>query len=74
MTDELSELDWNRLRSGDYRALNADHQDVFDMVKSLRDELGRLQLAITRAAEERPMSAMTRRHLRSLCSPDRDTV
>jgi hypothetical protein len=33
------DLDWNRLRSGDNRALLADHQDVFDMVAGMRDEI-----------------------------------
>lgn len=36
-------LDWNRLRSGDYRALDPDHQDVFDMVAALKAEIERLQ-------------------------------
>jgi hypothetical protein len=35
----LSGLDWNRLRSGDNRALDPEHQDVFDMVERLREEL-----------------------------------
>jgi hypothetical protein len=37
------DLDWNRLRSGDRRALIADHQDVFDMVTAKENEIERLR-------------------------------
>ncbi len=37
------DLDWNRLRSGDNRALISDHQDVFDMVAGMRAEIERLR-------------------------------
>jgi chromosome segregation ATPase len=37
------DLDWNRLRSGDNRALISDHQDVFDMLAGMRDEIERLR-------------------------------
>jgi hypothetical protein len=36
-------MDWNRLRSGDNRALNPDHQDVFDMIAEQRAEIERLR-------------------------------
>ena len=36
-------LDWNRLRSGDNRALDPDHQDVFDLVAEQRAEIERLR-------------------------------
>lgn len=40
--DDL-DLDWNRLRSGDQRALIADHQDVFNMMFDLQAEIERLR-------------------------------
>lgn len=40
---DIDELDWNRLRSGDLRALNPDHQDVFNMVFDLQAENERLR-------------------------------
>jgi len=40
------DLDWNRLRSGDNRALLAGHQDVFDLVSGMRDEIERLRAHI----------------------------
>jgi regulator of replication initiation timing len=41
------DLDWNRLRSGDNRALISDHQDVFDMVAGMRAEIERLRQQVT---------------------------
>ena len=32
-------LDWDRLRSGDLRALDPDHQDIFNMVYDLQAEV-----------------------------------
>ena len=37
------DLDWNRLRSGDNRAMDPDHQDVFDLVAEQRAEIERLR-------------------------------
>ena len=39
-------MDWNRLRAGDYRALDPDHQDVFDIVASKDVEIERLRDAL----------------------------
>ena len=39
----MNDLDWNRLRSGDNRALDPDHQDVFDLVAEQRAEIDRLR-------------------------------
>ena len=39
----MNDLDWNRLRSGDNRALDPDHQDVFDLVAEQRAEIERLR-------------------------------
>ena len=44
------DLDWNRLRSGDNRALISDHQDVFEMVAEMRNEIERLR-GLLREAE-----------------------
>ena len=41
-SDDL-DLDWDRLRSGDQRALIADHQDVFNMMFDLQAEIERLR-------------------------------
>ncbi|MGH9697925.1 MAG: hypothetical protein ACRD52_00530, partial [Candidatus Acidiferrales bacterium] len=32
-------LDWNRLRSGNYRALYPEHQDIFDTFRDLSAQL-----------------------------------
>ena len=37
------EMDWNRLRSGDYRAIDDEHQDVFDMIAAKDAEIERLR-------------------------------
>ena len=57
--DTLSELDWNRLRSGDYRALSPEHRDVFRMVQELREVTSNcpqcsMQLSITKDAKDHP--------------------
>lgn len=40
-SDVLANLDWERLRSGAYRALDPEHQDVFDMIAALRERGGK---------------------------------
>ncbi len=48
--EPLDDLDWNRLRSGNYRALDPDHQDVFDMFQGFNERIEALVGGLTRYA------------------------
>ena len=82
------DLDWNRLHSGDNRALNPEHQDVFDMVadyvlenEQLSDEIGvqqdeisRLRWAIDAVAKDRDGKKDEIEHLYERIANARDAL
>jgi hypothetical protein len=55
------DLDWNRLRSGDNRALDPEHQDVFDLVAEQRAEIERLRDDRDSWADQAERNALARR-------------